>query len=148
VSPQYDSKAFVYRQSASSYETDPHNEFFVLPATLLTEEVREWLDMSGLFQNVVGPSSPVEAHYTLESELTALYGDYSKKKLPKAVLRVKFFLIRQVSDRSEVSFQKQYQEMVPLIGNTPEDLVNGWNEGLHRILEALEKDMREKLAKL
>ena len=145
VSSQYEGKQFVYRQSASSYETDPYNEFFVLPATLLTDEVQEWLDMSGIFQNVVNSSSPVEANYTLESELTALYGDYSEKEAPRAVLRVKFLLVRQVSDRSEVSFQKHYQEMVPLKGSAPEDLVNSWNEGLRRILEALEKDMREKL---
>ena len=142
VSPQYEGKGFVYRKGALDFETDFYNEFFAPPSTMLTEEVREWLAGSGLFHHVVDTSSTVETLYTLEGELTALYGDYREKKAPKAVLKIQFSLIRDVSDRPEMVFQRQYHEQIPLKADTPQALVEAWNEGFQRILAAFENDLR------
>ncbi|MDR4505777.1 MAG: ABC-type transport auxiliary lipoprotein family protein [Candidatus Scalindua sp.] len=147
ISPQFEGKSLIYRLSDSSYETDFYNEFFVSPASLLTEEVRQWLRDSGLFQNIVDPSSYLDPSHVLEGSVTALYGDYRESTVPKAVLEIHFFLLRQVSERYELIFQKQYHREEPLKGNTPDDLVRGWNNAFENILAKFETDIKTTITK-
>jgi cholesterol transport system auxiliary component len=142
VSPRYEGKGFVYRDGDLSYQSDFYNEFLISPGSLLTEEVRQWLVSSDLFQHVVDSSSHMEAAYFLEGNVTALYGDYREVASPTAVLDIQFFLINDVSARSEVVFQKEYREAVSLDGPSAKALVNGWNTALRQILTALEQDLR------
>jgi cholesterol transport system auxiliary component len=142
VSPRYEGKNFVYRDGDLSYQSDFYNEFLISPGSLLTEEIRQWLVSSDLFQHVVDSSSHMEATYFLEGNVSALYGDYRDAAAPTAVLEVQFFLINDVSARSEVVFQKEYREAVSLNGASAKALVNGWNTALRQILAALEADLR------
>lgn len=142
VSPRYEGKGFVYRDGDLSYESDFYSEFLISPGSLVTEEVRQWLAASGLFQRVVASASHLEATEILEGNVVALYGDYREAASPAAVLDVQFFLIKDVSARSEVVFQKEYRETVSLNERSAKALVNGWNEALRQILTALEKDLR------
>ncbi|MBW2145566.1 MAG: hypothetical protein JRG73_00850 [Deltaproteobacteria bacterium] len=147
VSPLYEGKGFVYFKGNMGYESDFYNEFFISPGALLNEQVRQWLAGSGLFQYVVDSPSHVESTYILEGSVTALYGDYSESRSPKAVLEMRFYLIKDVSARSEIVFQKQYRQEIPLKGLSPEALVKGWNEALLKILIDFENDLREKALK-
>jgi len=56
VSPRYEGKGFVYRMANFNYESDFYNEFFTSPDSMITEEVRQWLAESGLFQNPASSS--------------------------------------------------------------------------------------------
>ena len=142
VSPRYEGKGFVYRDGDLSYQSDFYNEFLISPGSLLTEEVRQWLVSSDLFQHVVDSSSHLEATYFLEGNVTALYGDYREAAAPTAVLDIQFFLINDVAARSEVVFQKEYREAVSLDGPSAKALVSGWNTALRQILTTLEQDLR------
>ena len=142
ISPQFEGKSLIYRLSDSSYESDFYNEFFVPPVSLLTEEVHQWIRGSGLFQHTVDPSSYLEPSYILEGSITALYGDYRESTTPKAVLEIHFFLLHQVSESYKIIFQKQYRSEELLNGNTPDDLVKGWNNALKNMLTAFENDVR------
>jgi len=142
VSPRYEGKGFVYRDGDLSYQSDFYNGFLISPSSLVTEEVRQWLAASGLFQRVVASASHLEATEILEGNVVALYGDYRETASPVAVLEVQFFLIKDVSARSEVVFQKEYRETVSLNERSAKALVNGWNTALGQILTALEQDLR------
>ena len=141
VSPRYERKGLVYRTGELNYESDFYNEFLISPSDLLTQEVRQWMEASGLFQSVVASASHMEISYVLEGNVTALYGDY--RESPKAVLAMQFFLISDISVETEVVFQGDYGEEVSLTATSPETLVDGWNEALGQILAALEQDLRE-----
>ena len=67
VSPAFDTPKIVARLDASRYETDFYSEFFIAPGEMLTEEVREWLERSGLFGAVVGGGSELESGFVLET---------------------------------------------------------------------------------
>lgn len=142
VSPRYEGKGLVYRRGDLSYESDFYNEFLISPSSLLTEEIRQWLAASGLFQHVVDPASHVQAGQILEGRVIALYGDYRDSGSPSAVLEIQFFLIDDVSARSEIIFRHQYRKEVAVGGNSTEALVKGWNQALQQILTSLETDLR------
>ena len=130
VSPRYREKGLVYRKGDLSYESDFYNRFFILPS-------------SGLFQYVVSTASHLETTHVLEGVVNALFGDYSGQRPPKAVLEIQFFLIKDVSARSKIVFQKKYRKEVVIQESSPESLVKGWNEALRQILTDLEENLRQ-----
>jgi ABC-type uncharacterized transport system auxiliary subunit len=143
VSPRYEGKGFVYRTGDLSYKSDYYNQFFAQPDAMITEEVREWLERSGLFRQVLDYTAQVEHTHILEGEVLDLYGDFSRGIQPKASLGMEFFFLEDVSGRSRAIFQKRYRKEVPLKGDSAEALVKGWNEALANILTDLERDLRE-----
>jgi uncharacterized lipoprotein YmbA len=143
ISPRFEGKGFLYRKGDLSYESDFYNEFLVPPNSVLTEELRQWLASSGLFRHVIDSGSQLEATHVFEGTVAALYGDYRNLTLPKAILGIELFLVKDVAARSEIIFRKEYRGEVPIEGSSPEALINGWNEALQRILTSLERDLRQ-----
>jgi len=143
VSPRFEGKGLVYRKGNSNYESDFYNEFFISPALMIAEEVDKWLKGSGLFQYVTSSSSPVEPTLELQGKISTLYGDYRDTRVPKAVLEIQFFLVRNVSSRPVIVFQKTYHEEYILKGNSPETLVTGWNLALEHILTQFETNLKD-----
>lgn len=143
VSPRYERKGLVYRTGELNFESDFYNQFLISPSAILTQEVRQWMEASGLFQSVVASTSHMEVSYVLEGNITALYGDYRDTGSPKAVLEIQFFVISDVSVETEVVFQRDYGKQVSLKETSPQALVDGLNEALREILTALERDLRE-----
>ena len=141
--PQYESKGFVYRKGELDYESDYYNEFLALPGSMISEEVRKWLAKSGLFRFVSDSEDIEESHYNLEGSVSAIYGDYSPGTPPRAVFEIRFSLSQKTKDRSAIVFQKDYREQIPVKGNSPEQLVRGWNEALFKVLTAFEQDLSQ-----
>ncbi len=143
VSPKYEGKGLVYRLGELSYESDYYNEFFISPVSMFTEEIRKRLAGSGLFKNVVDPSSLLDSTYILEGAVTTLYGDYRVSTAPKAVMEIQFLLLRETDISPEIVLQRQYQKEEPLNGNTPDALVKSWNTAFNQILTEFENDLKE-----
>ena len=142
VSPQFEGNGFVYRKSDFNYASDFYNQFFISPASMIAEEVEKWLKGAGLFQYVMSSSSPVEPTLELDGVISALYGDYRDSRVPKAVLEVQFLLVRSVSSRPAIVFQKTYHEETLLKENSPDALVAGWNLALEHILTQFETNLK------
>ena len=53
ASPLYEGQEFVYRKKDGTFESDFHNQFFALPAQLITGEVRQWLSGAGFIAEIV-----------------------------------------------------------------------------------------------
>ncbi len=143
ISPSFSGREFVYRKGDSSYESDFYNQFFRAPVLLITDETRKWFLESGPFKNVVNSNVDVDANFTLQGNVTELYGDFRTAVSPKAVLRMQFLLTDDSSSNPKIIFQNNYRKEIPLETNSPESLVKGWNEALKQILTELEDDMRK-----
>ena len=141
VSPPYDGKAFIYRTSSLKYESDYYNAFFLSPGIMLTEEIRKWLQRSSLFNVVLDFSSMSQALYLLEGNVSALYGDYTEKTAPKAILEMSFTLKKNAPPHPVIVIKREYREAVLLKKGGPEALVAGWSRALEGILTSFEKDL-------
>jgi cholesterol transport system auxiliary component len=142
VSPKYAGRSFVYRTSATVYESDFYNQFLVSPASLITEEVRKVLIESQLFQYVISSSNLLQPSYILEGTVNALYGDFRDANSPRAVLEMEFFLTSEIPAKAGILMQKRYAKAVPVQGSSPEALVKGWNEALADIATSLAADLK------
>ena len=86
--------------------------------------------------------SGVDHDLTLETNVTALYGDYSAAGSPLATIEAKFVLIQEQGKAFGLLCQKTYRESQPMEGKGPDKLVSGWEQGLHRMLEQLAADLQ------
>ena len=141
ASPLYEGQEFVYRKKDGTFESDFHNQFFVLPAQQITGEVRQWLSAAGLLHAVIGTTGVAGASHVLTGSIEGLYGDY-RGELPTAVLEIDFMVLRS-ADESEFLFHRKYREEVEFSKGSAAALVAGWNTGLARILQRVEDDLRE-----
>jgi cholesterol transport system auxiliary component len=141
AAPQYENKGFVYRRGELGYESDYYNEFFALPGAVISEEIRKWMVKSGMFPYVLDSTDAREPHYYLEGSITALYGDYTKGKTPLAVLETRVSFGLKDEHRSRIFFQQTYEHQTALKGDTPDQLVRGWNEALSQMLTELEAEI-------
>ena len=98
VSDRFAGTGFVYRTGDVTVESDFYNEFFVPPASLVTEAAQTWLAASGIFSHVGSGGSGPDAAYTLEGEVGTLLGDFSDAAQPKAVLALSLVLINEEGD--------------------------------------------------
>ncbi len=141
VAPPYHQAQFVYRLGDTEFKRDYYDEFIASPAELLTDQTTAWLCDSGTFRTTCAGSSAADHDLVLEAVVTSLYGDYTKRSAPEAVLAIHFFVLAEQSARTAVVFDRTYAEHVALGGDGPDKLVRGWSEGLQRILTSLEADL-------
>src|SRR5262249_14486892 len=134
----------VYRNSDLNYESDFYHEFFIAPRPLLTEQLRQWLDASGLFRLVLDSATRVPTTHSLEGTVSALYADFRDKASPKAVLAIEFFMTKDES-APELVLHKRYFREVSMENRAPEALAKAWSKALQQILTSFEEDLAKAL---
>jgi len=143
ISPSFSGREFVYRKGELSYESDFYNQFFRSPVLLITDEVIKYLSRSGPFQHVVDSTTNLSTDFTLQGNISELYGDLRTRGAPKAVLGMQSFLIDDRPTNPVIVFQNNYRREIALSSNSSSALVEGWNEALQQILTVLEEDLRK-----
>lgn len=144
VSPLYDGRELVYRMDGGRMESDFYNLFFVPPADMVSQNLRQWIGSAGLAGEVVADASLVQSDYILEGVVNALYADFSGDR-DQAVAEMQFFLLDANSDDT-VLFSKRYEERVPLGSKSPDAIVEGQRKAVQAVFERLESDLRDRLA--
>jgi cholesterol transport system auxiliary component len=147
VDTAYASKNLVYRLGEFRYETDYYRQFLVTPGQMITEKTRRWLADSGLFKQVLPPSSQSTPTYALQGIVTSLYGDFTNASAPVAVMRIRFFLAGRGGEEGPIVFSQAYRVTQPLSDKTADALMDAFSKDLAEILTHFEEDLRKYLAK-
>lgn len=145
VSPRVAGRELVYRTGESAWTADYYNLFFVTPADMLTQDLRAWLGASGLFANVVDPSSLVQPAYILEGNVSALNGDFAAKPA-QAVAEMQFLLLKVSGGERSVVLTRDIRKSVPLAASTPAELVRALRQAVAGINAELESALRGAVA--
>jgi cholesterol transport system auxiliary component len=138
VSPLFAGRAMVYRVADLQYESDFYDEWFVAPATLVTQQTSNWLSGSGNFQLVLFGTNHVEPTHLLEGTVTEFYGDF--REAPRAVFGMDLQLLDAVHEH-HVFFRRTYHRDVPLSDRSPDALARGLTEALRTVLIEVAKDI-------
>ncbi len=146
ISPRVAGRELVYRTAESAWTADFYNLFFVLPADMLTQDLRTWLRDAALFANVVDPSSLLLPEYILEGNVSGLHGDFapgSGKGPAQAVAEMQFLLLRNTAGERRVVLTRDIRKTVPLAANTPAELVRALRQAVAEVNAELETAIRE-----
>jgi uncharacterized lipoprotein YmbA len=137
VSAPYDGKSLVYRLGEQRYEKDFYNVYTTLPAEMISNAERQWINQSGIFSAAVGQSNTLFPYYTLQTSVNEFYGDYRVR--PEAVVSIEFFLTYESGGRANPMIgSNRYTKRIALKDNTPEALALGQQQALAEILKEYE----------
>ncbi len=144
IAPYFESRELVYRKKDLTFESDFYNQFFASPRDVITEEISEWFKKANLFEHVLDTASALEATHILEVEVLSLYGDYSNRSTPKAIIDFKVILIDNSVMPPKIIFDREYPREVILDNNiAPQKLIEGWSQGLNTFLVELETELSQ-----
>ncbi len=144
IAPVFNTTAFVYRLDDSRFETDYFNEFIVPVSEMVTEEIQTSLIETALFVPYSRHSRPGTV-YRLSGKIIRICGDFRDKMSPAAVIEVHVLFERWGMNKPETVISKHYLGKTSLKTTDPHGLVQGWNQGLGIILEALYQDLLDRL---
>ena len=147
VTSLYRGKTLVFRIGENEYRPQPPHQFFAEPSEMFTEQLRRWLEKTGLFSRVV-ISDDVPADMVLDTAVTALYGEQRDQFSPQAVLEMQFFLMSNDPNNTKPLFQTGLRVDVDIEQSTPENVVKGWKQGLEELFWTLEDDLSGYFTKL
>jgi uncharacterized lipoprotein YmbA len=147
VAPPFDGKSLVYRLGDQRYEKDFYNVYSNIPAEMISNAERQWINQANIFSATVGQSNSLFPYYTLQASVDEFYGDYRVK--PEAVVSVEFILtVASASKSNPVIGANRYSKRIALKDNTPEALVKGQQQALAEILKQYEEQLYKYSANL
>jgi len=147
VTSLYREKTLMFRVGDNEYRPQPPHQFFTDPSEMITEQLRRWLQKTGLFSQVI-ITNDVPADMVLEAAVTALYGEQREQFSPQAVLEMQFFLMSNDENNTKPLFQTGLRVDVDIEQSTPENVVKGWQQGLEELFSTVEDDFSGYFTKL
>ncbi len=147
VAPPYDGRSLVYRLGDQRFEKDFYNVYTTLPADMISNAERQWINKSGIFSAAVGQSNSFFPYYTLQATVNEFYGDYRVR--PEAVVSIEFFLTVTNSGKGNPLIgSNRYSKRIALKDNTPAALVLGQQQALAEIFKEYEVQLDQYAANL
>lgn len=145
--PPFDNLGIIYRTGPFEYRQDYYDQFLTSPDVQLTEHLRIWMGLSGLFEHVLASTSTLNPDYALESYLQELYCDLTDKSAPEAAMRIQFTLIKNDAAglKQRIVFEKTYtsrksiaifegEAIIAAFNTVKTDIFNSLTQDLSRIL--------------
>jgi cholesterol transport system auxiliary component len=137
VAPPFDGKSLVYRLGDQRYEKDFYNVYSAIPAEMIANAERQWLNHANIFSATLGQGNSFFPYYTLQASVEEFYGDYRVK--PEAVVTVEFFLATANAGISNPLIgNNRYSKRISLKDNTAQALIIGQQQALAEILKEYE----------
>lgn len=133
---QFSGTSFVYRINEINYISDYYNIFFGFPSMQIGQNGVKYIQASKIFKYASDNILPLEADYVLKTNILELYADYRDKKSPKAVISIQYTLI-SLKKQPAIIFNKTFSQSITITEKNSIALVDGWNNGLQKILEQM-----------
>ena len=147
VAAPYDGRSLVYRLGDQRFEKDFYHVYTALPAEMVSNAERQWINQSGIFSAAVGQSNTFFPYYTLQATINEFYGDYRVR--PEAVVSMEFFLtIENGGKVNPMIGSNRYTKRITLKDNTPAALVLGQQQALAEIFKEYEVQLDKYAANL
>jgi cholesterol transport system auxiliary component len=140
VTSQYRGKNIVTKIGENEYQPMLGQTFFSTPDMMFTEELKRWLQKTGLF-SVVTTDETQAADMILETAVTGFYGETREQFSPKSVLEMQFFLMDSATHSQAPLFQTGLNVEVDVNDASASEFVKGWKTGLYELFATLEDDL-------
>jgi uncharacterized lipoprotein YmbA len=121
IAAPYHERPLVYRLGEVSFRADYYSEFFAAPSALATSEIIRLLDASGAFDSVLEPASTADTQLRLETFISEFYADQRHPEDRKAVVAVRYRLVRDDRGRSTTLGEWPIVETSPIESDSAED---------------------------
>ena len=140
VAPPFDGKSLVYRTGDQRYEKDFYNVYATIPAEMIGNAERRWINRANIFSAAVGQSNSFFPYYFLQVSVEEFYGDYRSQ--PEAVVSLEFFLSATGAGKTNPLIgANRYTKRIALSDTSPQALIIGQQQALAEIFKQYEEQL-------
>ncbi len=143
ISPPYSEPEFIYRVGEREVETDFYNVFASSPNLLIQSAVQFWFSEANVFSHVAARESLLQPSHFLEAVVVTIHGDFRNLSAPKAVIEIHFTLNQDVSGVVKLIGSWKLRESISIENDSPQALVDGYSQGLAKILRQLVDEIQK-----
>jgi cholesterol transport system auxiliary component len=141
VSPEFESRAFVYQLEAQRYESDFYHLWLTSPRDQVSRVATEWFQESGVFREVVPPALSGTADYRLDLSVTRLYWDLRDSGDPAAHVTVRAHLTAGARPERDVRLSTRVEASERVTSDAAQDRVMAMSRAFSRALSDLEAEV-------
>ena len=151
--PPYDGKSFLYRNTDGTWRQDPYAGFIANPSDMMSDALARALEQSGRCEMVGVEGVAMRFDFSIEGVIEAFYADFSEPDAPKAVVRVRAYLLDRRAGAPKLVDQMVGSGTAPIAaaepGKVAEALSAAVGMAIHELLEDLsvERDLTVELPK-
>jgi cholesterol transport system auxiliary component len=143
IDSEFSGRQMVYRIDEFRYAPDYYNEFYVPPAMMITQAVKNWLADAELFARVLEPGSTMAPTCVLSGSIVACYADIRDKAAPAAVLELRMFLTKQDKGAETLVWSRKYEIREPMKDTRAESFAAAMSRCVQTVLQKLLTDLAE-----
>ena len=148
--PPHDGKSFLYHNTDGTWRQDPYAGFIANPSDMMSDALARALEQSGRCGMVGVEGVAMRFDFSIEGVIEAFYADFSQPGAPKAVVRVRAYLIDRRVGAPKLVDQMVGSGTAPIAaaepGKVAEALSAAAGAAIHAMLEDLAKDLERDLA--
>lgn len=141
IDAAFASRSLTYRRTEHRFETDFYHEYMAGLGEMMADQMRRWLDRSGMFSAVFSSGSLLRPTYVVEGNIAAAYLDTSEAGSPAARLEITLWLLQTDTPKATLVFGKSYRARQAVKTAEAEAYINAQRECLAMILMDFENDL-------
>lgn len=146
--PPHDGKSFLYHNTDGTWRQDPYAGFIANPSDMMSEAFARALEQSGRCEMVGVEGVAMRFDFSVEGVIEAFYSDFSNPAEPKAVVRMRAYLLDRRSGGPVLVDQMVGSGSAPIAAAEPGKVAEAMSAATGVAIRAMLEDlMREVPAK-
>ena len=145
--PPFDGKPFLYHNTDGTWRQDPYAGFIANPTDMISDALSRALEQSGRCEMVGVEGVAMRFDFSIEGVIEAFYADFSAPDAPKAVVRVRAYLLDRRAGAPRLVDQMVGSGTAPIAAAEPGKVADALSAAVGTAIHALLEDMAGELPK-
>lgn len=146
--PPFNGRAFLYHNSDGTWREDAYAGFISSPSDMVCDAVAHALEESGRCRMVGVEGIAMRFDYSFDGVIESFYADFSQKDAPKAVVRLRGYLLDRRDGGAKLVHQMNGEGAAPIAaaeaGAVADAMSRATGEAIRRMLEQLPRTLPQR----
>jgi ABC-type uncharacterized transport system auxiliary subunit len=145
--PPYDGKPFLYRNTDGTWRQDAYAGFIANPSDMVSDALARALEQSGRCEMVGVEGVAMRFDFSIEGVIEAFYSDFSKPDAPRAVVRLRAYLLDRRGGAPKLVDQMSGEGSAPIAAAEPGEVAKALSAATSAAIGALVEELPKQLPK-
>lgn len=145
--PPHDGKSFLYHNTDGTWRQDPYAGFIANPSDMVSVALARALEQSGRCEMVGVEGVAMRFDFSIEGVIEAFYADFSDPAAPKAVVRMRAYLIDRRSGGPTLVDQMVGSGTAPIAAAEASKVADAMSAATGVAINAMLEDLMSQLPK-
>jgi ABC-type uncharacterized transport system auxiliary subunit len=143
--PPFDAKPFLYHNTDGTWRQDPYAGFIANPSDMISEALARALEQSSRCEMVGVEGVAMRFDFSIEGVIEAFYADFSEPGAPKAVVKLRAYLLDRRAGAPKLVDQMVGTGTAPIPAAEPGKVADAMSVATGIAINAMLQDLASEL---